>query len=133
MQGCFFLINSGYSAVRVDFNSPSSVGKLIFISDLTVGEIKILRRDSVGFHHLFCKLTIRINTHTDVFRSGSLGLSCEADIGNAALRILYTPEIDNDITTLKFGKHYCLSIAMGDRNFRGLIAHLKRNILHGNG
>ena len=53
-----FLVNSGYSAVRVDFNSPSSVGELILISDLTVGEIKIVCRDSVGFHHLFCKLTI---------------------------------------------------------------------------
>lgn len=54
-------------------------------------------RDSVGLHDLCSKLSVGVNAHADVFRTGFLGFSCKADIRDAALRIFDTPEIDDDV------------------------------------
>ena len=93
VRGMLSSVDGGYYAVRVDFNCPSSFGELVLVGDLRVGEIKMVCRDSVAFHHLFGELTVCVYAHSDVFRAGFLGFSCKADILDAALRILYAPEI----------------------------------------
>lgn len=74
----------------------------VFIANLLIGKILALRRQTIGFDDFLSQLLIIVHADTQIFHTIALGLSCEADVRDAALRILHAPEVQYHFLSFHF-------------------------------